>query len=251
MSWLTILILTVCALLICLLLARIRVIGEFGPDCSILGMKWLFVGVTGDFKHREITYSVSGFRIYKQQLKDFKIYKTVTKTEPIEPPAEKIKIKPKPSLPKITDQPSKTRVKAPTDDRSEPDMRQKLETLLKIWHERHLIILLIKRLVKAALRFIRSARTDRLDINIDLSTPDPCLTGVLFGTMQPFIPLFPEPARINIAPDFLCSSTSLDLSCAFSMRLITLITLISYTLARLPWLRIYKARRVIFPPDQD
>ena len=115
-----------------------------------------------------------------------------------------------------------------------------------IWRERALILMIVRRLVSSLVRLIKMPRFDRLKAEIDIATPDPALTGILFGAVYQLRAIHNPPRRvIMVRSDFENDRPEFDLSCRLSISPIMVIYESFYIIIRLPWLRIYKVYREI------
>ncbi len=111
------------------------------------------------------------------------------------------------------------------------------------WHTRNLW----RRLVQAALKFLwdvlRAVRWDRLDLDLNLATPDPALTGILFGQLcavkysAGF--LFSE-AKLTIRPDFVNQSSRASGETALSIRPLNAVLPLSRMFFAVPKIQIIK-----------
>jgi len=95
-------------------------------------------------------------------------------------------------------------------------------------------------------RLIKTPHLDRLKAEIDVATPDPALTGVLYGAVYQLRALHSPPGRVIIVrSDFESDRPEIDLSCRLSISPVVVIFESFYIIIRLPWLRIYKVYREI------
>ncbi len=120
-----------------------------------------------------------------------------------------------------------------------------------LWEERDLL----QRVAKIALRFLRdilrAIRWDRFFLELQVSTPDPALTGVLYGELLAvkYSTEYSLPnARIKVEPDFVNQSPSGSAESVFSIRPVTLIAAVSKMFFAVPKIRIvttfiFKRRR--------
>jgi hypothetical protein len=133
----------------------------------------------------------------------------------------------------------------------EEEKRKSRFDLRYFWQERDLL----RRVAKVALRFLwdilKAIRWNKLFLEVDLSTPDPALTGVLYGQLcavkHSAEYLFPN-ARIRVQPDFVNQSPSGSAESVFSIRPVNLIAPTSRMFFALPKIRIlttfiFKRRR--------
>ncbi len=115
-----------------------------------------------------------------------------------------------------------------------------------IWRERALILTIFRRLVSSLVRLIKMPRFDRLKAEIDIATPDPALTGILYGVAYQLRALHNPPGRVIVVrSDFESDKPGFDLSCRLSISPVIVIFESFYIIIRLPWLRIYKVYREI------
>ncbi len=135
--------------------------------------------------------------------------------------------------------PARLRKKKPEKVRKAGKMKLK-----DIWLERDLVIKLAAWLVDLSKRAIRSTRMDRLKADLNIATPDPALTGVLFGITQPLTAFHNPPRReIRIGADFESASPRLDLFFSFSASPIIMIFEAAILLCKLPWKRLLQFYR--------
>lgn len=113
--------------------------------------------------------------------------------------------------------------------------------------ERGLFVLILKKMVRGAVRLFKSLRIDIFDADLTIATPDPAWTGVCFGIVQPLNLLnrFPR-SKVKLSADFDRETPDAELACAVSVRPVTVMLLGFWTLLTLPWIRIWKFYRKYF-----
>ena len=112
------------------------------------------------------------------------------------------------------------------------------------WQEKELIITLARRIIENILRTFRIPRLDRLNADLLIATPDPALTGILYGIAWQTKALHHPPKRIiNIRSDFDLQNPSAEIAFSFSIVPLVLMVETAYMMVRLPWWRIYKSYR--------
>jgi len=114
----------------------------------------------------------------------------------------------------------------------------------RIMREKTLVIDLLKRATRFIIRIVRSARVERLNLNIIIAAEDRMLTGTLFGALQPLVALNKPPLRqIIIDADWSSDRPRLEAEWRLSTRLICSAWIVLTTLLQLPYIRMYRAAR--------
>jgi len=107
-----------------------------------------------------------------------------------------------------------------------------------------LSLTLIRRFLRLLRRLLRSIHADYLRASLIVASPDPMITGVLFGALQP-IHLFNSPPRreFNLAVDFERDAPEASAEWSFSARPIQWVWILLTWGLSLPWLEIWRQRR--------
>lgn len=112
-----------------------------------------------------------------------------------------------------------------------------------LWEERDLL----QRVTKIGLRFLRdilrAIRWDRLFLELQVSTPDPALTGVLYGELLAvkYSTEYSLPnARIKVEPDFVNQAPRGSVESVFSLTPLDLATSLSKMFFAMPKIRVVK-----------
>ncbi|HEX9909796.1 MAG TPA: DUF2953 domain-containing protein [Desulfatiglandales bacterium] len=115
--------------------------------------------------------------------------------------------------------------------------------LIDLWTERNLVAGLIQVLLRLLWDFFKSVRWDRLRLQIDLATPDPALTGLLYGELCAIkystACVFPH-ARIQIRPDFVEELPRISAESVFSLKPAKMILPVFKAFFSVPKIRIIK-----------
>ncbi len=163
---------------------RLRVV--ISDQARIVTLRWLLVQGGRDFKEKTFILGVFGQTIIRKR-------------------SEK-REKPKPK---------------PSDDTDKKKRKKSRMRLADLWNEKDLAVKLILVLLRFLRDFISSIRWDRLKLHVDLATPDPALTGLLYGQMcavkYSAECVFPQ-ARIGVRPDFVEELPRLSGESIFSLR---------------------------------
>jgi hypothetical protein len=112
-----------------------------------------------------------------------------------------------------------------------------------LWRERGLML----RIVQVALRFFSDIlaviRWDRLFLEVDVATPDPALTGILYGELCAIgywaDSLFPR-AHIRVEPDFVNKFPRGSTESVFSVRLLNVVAPASRMFFAMPKTKMIK-----------
>ncbi len=130
--------------------------------------------------------------------------------------------------------------KKTTEDKERKTSKFKLTDL---WRERDLA----EKVIQAGLRLVwdvlKSIRWNKLLLEVDLSTPDPALTGFLYGELctvkYSTESVFPR-ARIEVRPDFLNELPRVSAESVLSLRPISVALPLSRAFFAIPKFRIIK-----------
>jgi hypothetical protein len=93
--------------------------------------------------------------------------------------------------------------------------------LIDLWAERSLVSRLVRVSVRLLWDLLKAVRWDELMLEVDLATPDPALTGLLYGELYAVkystACVFPQ-ARILVRPDFVGELPQVKAESTFSMK---------------------------------
>jgi hypothetical protein len=113
-----------------------------------------------------------------------------------------------------------------------------------LWEEKELLLQVIKVVLNSLWNILKGIRWNRLYTELEVATPDPVLTGVLYGQLcavkYSTEQFFPK-ARILVKPDFI---NQLPRGCAeseFSIKPLSVVISLSKMLFTMPKIRILKA----------
>jgi len=222
------------------LLPRIRLSGDLGPGRFLTKLHCPLLGLKLDIRQKIMILRILFFRFpLKKKLTDDK------KIDLDESHAEDIP---------DTEENGEASEPIPETAEARPDRRYKRKpekvketgkmNLKDIWNERDLVIKLAAWLVDLSKRAIRFTMMDRLKVDLNIATPDPALTGVLFGITQPLTAFHNPPQReIRIGADFESASPRFALFFSFSVSPIVVIFEAAILLCKLPWKRLLQFYR--------
>jgi hypothetical protein len=98
--------------------------------------------------------------------------------------------------------------------------------LADLWNERDLAMKLIQVFLRLLWDLVKSIRWDKLRLHVELATPDPALTGLLFGQIcavkYSTECVFPR-ARIGVRPDFVNELPRVSGESDFSLRPVSMV----------------------------
>jgi hypothetical protein len=117
-------------------------------------------------------------------------------------------------------------------------------SLHDLWSRKELVL----RVIRIALRFfadlLRAIRWDKLSLELDVATPDPALTGILYGQLcavkYSTNHFFPS-AQIDVCPDFVNQLPHGSAETVFSVRPVNVVVPASKMFFALPKIQIVKA----------
>lgn len=261
MIWILFYLLLVIALILAaLLLPRVRFIGEFSPEQSLFKVSHPLIAWKMDLRLKSSTFSVLFLRFHPGNRRK-KSGDVCSDTGQKQEPDKKQNQRSSTIEPKETDRDEQSRERA---SGREPPVRRKkaaAEPKLKqirerfktfktryyswlrswIWQERELITLIAKKAVTFMVRLVKSLRIDLLKADITVATPDPMLTGILFGITGPLTALHKPPRRIiSIQADFDRSQPEFDLYCSVSVSPLLALFEMLRLIFVLPWVAIIK-----------
>ena len=219
---------------------RIRFSGDFGPGRSLTKLQCPLFGLKLDIRQKIMTLRVLFFRfpLKKKLTDDKKIDLDDRHAEDIPDTEENGEIS------ESVLETVKKRFDLRLKKRPEKVKKTGKMSLKEIWNERDLVIKLAAWLVDLSKRAIRFTRMDRLKADLNIATPDPALTGVLFGITQPLTAFHSPPRReIRIGADFESTSPRFDLFFSLSASPIIMIFEAAILLCKLPWKRLLQFYR--------
>jgi len=115
---------------------------------------------------------------------------------------------------------------------------------LDLWIKKELVMRVIRIAFRFILDLLRAIRWDELSLELDLATPDPALTGILYGQLcavkYSANHFFPS-ARIEVQPDFVNQLPRGSAETVFSVRPVHLVVSASKMFFALPKIQIVKA----------
>jgi len=201
--------------LICLV-APVRLRLSFNDRKRAVALRWLVIDLEGNLKERAFRLSLFDRSVITRKFK---------KSE------EEVK---------------KTKEKRPrTKGEIEEGKKKKSKLgLLDVWSRKELVL----RVIRVAFRFLvdilRTIRWDKLRLEVDVATPDPALTGILFGQLcavkYSANHFFPS-ARIEVRHDFVNQLPSGSAETVFSVRPLNVVAPASKMFLALPKIQIVKA----------
>jgi hypothetical protein len=194
--------------LICFL-APVRLQLSFDDRRRSAALSWLVINLEGNLKERAFQFGLFNQRIITRRFKKAKEKKPKAEAE-----IEKGKKK-----------------------------KSKM-SFLDLWLKKELVL----RVTRAALRFVldllRAIRWDKLSLELDVATPDPALTGILYGQLcavkhsaNHFFPC----ARIEVQPDFVNQLPRGSAETVFSVKPVNVVVSASKMFFALPKIQIVKA----------
>jgi hypothetical protein len=113
-----------------------------------------------------------------------------------------------------------------------------------LWEEKELLLRVIKVVLNSLWKILQGIRWNRLHTELEVATPDPALTGVLYGQLcavkYSTEQFFPK-ARILVKPDFTSQLPRGSAESEFSIRPLRVVISLSKMLFTMPKIRIVKA----------
>jgi hypothetical protein len=98
--------------------------------------------------------------------------------------------------------------------------------------------------IRLVFKLLRSFRIDYLRSNVIIATSDPYTTAMVYGSVQPFMAFHSPPKRVvAFGVDFESQKPVWNIAGSISTRPIRVLWLILIWALRLPWLRIWRARK--------
>jgi hypothetical protein len=200
--------------LICLV-APVRLRLTFSDKTRALALSWLAMDVEGNLKEKVFRVDLLHQRIIARKFK--KPGKDVKKTEGEE-----------------------------SEAKGEVDKEKKKSKLraLDLWMKKELLARVIRIAFGFILDLLRAIRWDELSLELDVATPDPALTGILYGQLCALKHstdyLLPN-ARVLLRPDFVNQLPKGSAETVFSIRPVNVVVSASKMFLALPKIQIVKA----------
>ena len=113
--------------------------------------------------------------------------------------------------------------------------------VLDLWRKRDLLHQIIKITLRFFLDILRAIRWDKLLLDVDVATPDPALTGALYGglcAVKGSTDYFLPHAHIKLRPDFRNQYPRGSTETAFSIRLLNVVGPVSKMLFAMPKIKL-------------
>jgi hypothetical protein len=115
--------------------------------------------------------------------------------------------------------------------------------IVDLWHKRDLLFQVIPIVLRFFLNILKAIRWDELFLQVDLATPDPTLTGVLYGglcAVKSSTDYFLPDAHIKLRPDFLNQFPRGSAETVFRIRLLNVVAPVSKMFFAMPKIQIVK-----------
>jgi len=121
--------------------------------------------------------------------------------------------------------------------------RKRKLNILDLWHKRDLLHQVIPIVLRFFLNILRAIRWDKLFLEVDVATPDPALTGVLYGglcAVKGSTDYFLPHARIKLRPDFFNQFPRGSAETVFRIRLLNVVAPVSKMFFAMPKIKIVR-----------
>lgn len=201
--------------LICLV-APVRLRLSFNDRKRAVALRWLVIDLEGNLKERAFRLSLFDRSVITRKFK--KSEEEVKKTK-------------------------KKRPKAMGKVAEDKKKKSKLG-LLYVWSRKELVLRVIRVAFRFLVEILRTIRWDKLCLELDVATPDPALTGILYGQLcavkYSACHFFPS-AQIHVQPDFVNQLPRGNAETAFSLRPLNIVAPASKMFLALPKIQIVKA----------
>lgn len=115
--------------------------------------------------------------------------------------------------------------------------------IVDLWHKRDLLFQVIPIVLRFFLDIIRAIRWDKLFVEVDVATPDPALTGVLYGglcVVKGSTDYFLPHAHIKLRPDFVNQFPRGSAETVFRIRLLNVVAPVSKMFFAMPKIKIVR-----------
>ncbi len=119
---------------------------------------------------------------------------------------------------------------------------QKLN-IVDLWHKKDLLYQIIPIFLRFLLNILRTIRWDKLFLKVDVATPDPALTGVLYGglcAVKSSTDYFIPDARIKLRLNFYNQVPRGSAETVFSVRPLNVVSPVTKMFFAMPKIRIVK-----------
>ena len=129
-----------------------------------------------------------------------------------------------------------------------PKKKRRKPNILDLWHKKDLLHRVIPIILRFFLDIIRAVRWDKLFVEVDVATPDPALTGVLYGglcVVKGSTDYFLPHAHIKLRPDFFNQFPRGSTEAIFTTRLFSILGPVSRMFFALPKIQIVKTYLII------
>ncbi len=126
---------------------------------------------------------------------------------------------------------------------AKPKKKKSRFNLKFLWEEKELLLQVVGVVLNFLWDILKGIRWNRLSMDVNLATPDPALTGILYGQLcavKYSAEYFFPKARITVQPDFVNLSPKGSAESTFSIRPLNLIAPISKMFFTLPKIQILK-----------
>ena len=201
--------------LICLV-APVRLRLSFNDRKRAVALRWLVIDLEGNLKERAFRLSLFDRSVITRKFK--KSEEEVKKTK-------------------------KKRPKAMGRVAKDKKKKSKL-SLHDLWLRKKLVLRVIRVAFRFLVEILRTIQWDKLCLEVDVATPDPALTGILFGQLcavkYSANHFFPS-ARIEVRHDFVNQLPSGSAETVFSLRPLNVVAPASKMFLALPKIQIVKA----------
>lgn len=195
-------------LVLTILLAPVRLRLILNNRTRTLALGWSMIQVTRDLREKTFVLYLGSRAIMRKR------FETAGKREP-----EK---------------------KEPAEDK---ERKKSKFSLIDLWRERDLAEKVIRTGLRLLWDVLRSIRWDKLLLEVDVSTPDPALTGFLYGELcavkYSTESVFPR-ARIEVRPDFVNAVPSVGAESILSLRPIMVALPLTKAFFAIPKIKIIK-----------
>lgn len=201
--------------LICLV-APIRLRLSFNDRKRAVALRWLVIDLEGNLQEKAFKLNLFNQTIIARRFKRAK--EEVKKTK-------------------------KKRPKAMGKVAKDKKKKSKLG-LLDVWSRKELVLQVIRVAFRFLVDILRTIRWDKLCLKLDVATPDPALTGILYGQLcavkYSACHFFPS-AQIQVQPDFVNQLPRGNAETVFSVRPVNVVAPASKMFLALPKIQIVKA----------
>ncbi len=112
-----------------------------------------------------------------------------------------------------------------------------------LWHKRDLLFQVIPIVLRFFLNILRAIRWDRFSVDVNMATPDPALTGILYGQLcavRYSTDCFFPNARIRVQPDFVNQLPRGSAETVFSIRPLNIIAPVLKMFFAMPKIQLVK-----------